>query len=300
MFATGFILPKTCFAQSDTLVDCFPLATRSQWVYQYYYYHWYFAPTLIEITDTGLVSYKILDSVELSDSIVWTFQEKRNYREVTKNPAQRSFDTLINDFATYDVIELKSGRHEVYRRNIAFYASLGTIIPFQRGMPDSAKMYRFWTVDTNGYTTFDLIDQRDECDLHLKLNSDSGLVYLFAFDTWYGDEHMSAKYKLLYRTVDAVRDNSSMNLPSKVSLSQNYPNPFNPQTTLQFSLPHESHVTLKVYNLLGQEVQTLVNDTRTAATYNAQFDSGKLSTGVYFYTLQAGVFMQTKKLLVIK
>jgi hypothetical protein len=83
-------------------------------------------------------------------------------------------------------------------------------------------------------------------------------------------------------------------------LGNNYPQPFNPSTTIQFTLPHESHVTLKIYNLLGQEVRTLVNDTRTAGTYNVEFDAAKLTSGIYFYTLQAGRFVQTKKMLVIR
>ena len=96
-----------------------------------------------------------------------------------------------------------------------------------------------------------------------------------------------------------VSENQNI-LPSGFLLMQNHPNPYNPSTTIQFTLPHESHVTLKVYNLLGQEVQTLVNDTRTAGTYNVSFDAGKLSSGVYFYTLRADRFIETKKMAVIK
>ncbi len=102
-----------------------------------------------------------------------------------------------------------------------------------------------------------------------------------------------------YGVIDMVRyqDNE---IPPTFSLSQNFPQPFNPITTIQFTLPHESHVTLKVYNLLGQEVQTLVNDTRTAGIYSVDFNAGKLSSGVYFYRLQAGGFVQTKKMIIVR
>jgi photosystem II stability/assembly factor-like uncharacterized protein len=89
-------------------------------------------------------------------------------------------------------------------------------------------------------------------------------------------------------------------LPEGFTLKQNYPNPFNPTTKIQFTLPHESHVTLKVYNLLGQEVQTLVNDMRTAGSYNVEVDASNLSSGLYFYRLSAGDFIQTKKMLLIR
>ena len=103
----------------------------------------------------------------------------------------------------------------------------------------------------------------------------------------------------LSQLITAVESGTGEN-QTEFALEQNFPQPFNPGTTIQFSIPHESHVTLKIYNLLGQEVQTLVNGTRRAGTYDVQFDAGKLSSGVYFYTLQAGAFVQTKKMLVIK
>ncbi len=108
--------------------------------------------------------------------------------------------------------------------------------------------------------------------------------------------------KLYFTTKDVVLKvgDQKPEVPSSFSLRQNFPDPYNPSTTIQFSIPHESHVTLKVYNLLGQELQTLVNDARTAGTYNVDFDAAKLPSGVYFYTLQAGRFMQTKKMLVIR
>lgn len=89
-------------------------------------------------------------------------------------------------------------------------------------------------------------------------------------------------------------------LPTDFALHQNYPNPFNPTTTIKYELPKESFVTLKVYNLLGQEVATLVNENLKAGRYEVSFNGSKLSNGVYFYRLQAGEFCSTKKLFLIK
>jgi len=90
-------------------------------------------------------------------------------------------------------------------------------------------------------------------------------------------------------------------IPANYSLSQNYPNPFNPSTTIRFALPKTSNVTLKVYNMSGQEVSTLLsNSTVQAGTSEFKFDASKLSSGVYFYSLTAGNFRETKKMVLIK
>jgi hypothetical protein len=83
-------------------------------------------------------------------------------------------------------------------------------------------------------------------------------------------------------------------------MEQNYPNPFNPSTTIKFSLPQAEIVSLKVYNILGSEVATLLNGTVEAGSYDIQFDASNLSSGVYLYELRAGNFTQIKKMNLIK
>ena len=89
-------------------------------------------------------------------------------------------------------------------------------------------------------------------------------------------------------------------LPAKYLLSQNYPNPFNPSTTIEYQLSEQSFVTLRIYDVLGREVEMLVNERRNAGVYSVQLDASALPTGVYFYRLQAGDFTQTRKLLLLK
>jgi|GEM_PF-4564506 len=83
-------------------------------------------------------------------------------------------------------------------------------------------------------------------------------------------------------------------------LNQNYPNPFNPTTTISFTLPKAGQTTLKVYNMVGQEVATLVNGYQTAGLYFVDFDASKLASGMYLYRLQSGSFVETKKMLLVK
>ena len=84
------------------------------------------------------------------------------------------------------------------------------------------------------------------------------------------------------------------------NLEQNYPNPFNSSTTIRFSFPRRKHVTLKVFDVLGREVATLVDEEKPAGVYEVTFDASKLSSGIYLYKIQAGSFVQTRKMLLLK
>ena len=88
--------------------------------------------------------------------------------------------------------------------------------------------------------------------------------------------------------------------PSVFSLSQNYPNPFNPSTVIKYQLPVNSFVTLKIYDVLGNEVATPVNEEKPAGEYEIEFNACEMGSGVYFYTLRAGEFVQSKKMLLLK
>jgi photosystem II stability/assembly factor-like uncharacterized protein len=92
------------------------------------------------------------------------------------------------------------------------------------------------------------------------------------------------------------------NGPVTYNLAQNYPNPFNPETTIRFSIPSQERISLKVYDILGKEVATLVNETLSAGTHAVRFSSNnyRLASGVYFYVLKGENFMQTKKMVLLK
>jgi hypothetical protein len=96
-----------------------------------------------------------------------------------------------------------------------------------------------------------------------------------------------------------VEDKANHN-PENYELYQNYPNPFNPTTTIRFTIPHSLHVTLKVYDILGKEIATLVDEEKNPGSYEAKFDASNLPSGVYFYRIRAGEFNQTKKMVLMK
>jgi hypothetical protein len=90
------------------------------------------------------------------------------------------------------------------------------------------------------------------------------------------------------------------NFPKEFTLYQNYPNPFNPVTTLRYSIPQNSNVKLVVYDILGKEVVTLVNEEKHGGTYELNWNAVNLPSGVYFYQLQAGSFVENKKMVLLK
>jgi len=113
-----------------------------------------------------------------------------------------------------------------------------------------------------------------------------------------------------YISADAIRivseekitgiSEQQITLPNVFRLKQNYPNPFNPSTTIKYSLPTQSNVTLKVFDVLGSEITTLINKEQPLGNYEIEFDGNDLTSGIYFYRLQAGDFVETKKMILMK
>jgi hypothetical protein len=120
---------------------------------------------------------------------------------------------------------------------------------------------------------------------------------------WYSGGTSFAMGEIGYATSDfpvSVENNKPREIPQEFSLLQNYPNPFNPSTTIQYDLPIKAYVTLKIYNSLGQEVATLVDGDLNAGIHTTQWNGSGAASGLYFYRLQAGDFVDTKKLLLLK
>jgi hypothetical protein len=100
--------------------------------------------------------------------------------------------------------------------------------------------------------------------------------------------------------VDAVIERTIASVPADPKLQQNYPNPFNPSTMINYSLPGSSRVILRIYDVLGREVRTLVDEKQNAGNHSITFQAANLPSGVYFYRLQAGAYSETKKLLLLR
>jgi len=152
-----------------------------------------------------------------------------------------------------------------------------------------------------------------------KLHAGEPIELIYAYIVGRGTDHLNSvtKAREISQFAQQVYDNNFEDLPTGIDddenlivnefkLYQNYPNPFNPSTTIKFTIPpnvgtsRDLSLRLKIYDILGREVKTLVNEQKPAGTYEVQFDASSLSSGVYFYQLSAGSFVETKKLMLLK
>jgi hypothetical protein len=156
------------------------------------------------------------------------------------------------------------------------------------------------TYNKNNLNKYASIDYQVDCS-----GITPGDYYLRLVTTVTGE----AKYSL----ANVVNDNTTLakknynkvnfmgsEIPLTYSLEQNYPNPFNPTTTIRYQIPKEGLVTLKVYDILGAEVATLVNEEKVAGKYEVRFDASRLASGVYIYRIKANDFISTKKMVFLK
>lgn len=100
--------------------------------------------------------------------------------------------------------------------------------------------------------------------------------------------------------VDKISNLSIHTIPKGYGISQNYPNPFNPNTSIDYQLPKDGLVVIKIYDILGNEIKTLINENKPAGSYTVIFNASKLSSGVYIYRIAAGDFTASKKMTLIK
>ena len=133
--------------------------------------------------------------------------------------------------------------------------------------------------------------------LNTVLNMDTKYFWRVKASSSNGISTFSNIWSFIVGTITPV---SGHQLPKTYSLSQNYPNPFNPTTVINYSLPRRSFVTLTIYDDLGRQVQTLVDNEQSAGNYSVDFNASSLPSGAYFYRIQAGTYTQTKKLLLLK
>lgn len=133
-------------------------------------------------------------------------------------------------------------------------------------------------------------------------NSNSPKEYFFTDNPQGGTKF---QYRLKQIDTDGKYGYSSIvsieiQTPTQYRLNQNYPNPFNPSTVITYSIPISSNVVVKVYDMLGKLITTLLNEYQEAGNYQVSFNAGELSNGIYYYKIQSGNFVATKKMLLLK
>jgi hypothetical protein len=193
--------------------------------------------------------------------------------------------------------------------NIQYFNFEGYLRVFSQNPPDHSRIILEY-LDTLKSTKLDSIDLGEHFNTNEWLQvTDSTLapigtrfIRVRLISTRYNGSNNDGYYDGLSLIADIpVNVNiNSLLFPSRFMLLQNYPNPFNPSTTIKYQIPELSFIILKVFDVLGNEIETLVDEEKTAGSYDVDFDAVTLPSGTYFYRLQAGSYIETKKMILIK
>jgi len=307
-FILFLTLPAVCYCQikqavSDSLADVFPLSPGNEWRYRYFTDSgiWPSGNPGESSTDSGEVAYLITGGTSSGDSTRWQLQVVRRLMR-HQISWQESRDTTfpIRDTSFVDLIERHEGQHQVYRLADPNMIRLD-VFPFTRDYVDTTLIYRYRPVGAGDTTVFlswihappgsafrSTFTFREGVGL-IRNSFNSGTV-----DAWSTNEHF-----LLSSKVTSVSERQAAHVTS-CRLLQNFPNPFNPSTTIGYVLRGRAHVTLSVFNTLGQQVSTLIDGVQDAGYHDVRFDGSGLSSGVYFYRIRAGDYVAERKLLLIR
>jgi hypothetical protein len=231
----------------------------------------------------GTVTFQIIGKSAVSDSIIWNMQQTNNL--VRNRNGSCTVDTSKRNF---NLVEINNGNHRLHSSGFPFYS-----VPF-----DSMVMNRYTYIDTSRQWSFETENGRSSYTYTFK--RDVGALSYSALDMCACLDYWDEIYSLMNNHSTGVESHGEMNHIKEFVLGQNYPNPFNPMTTISFYLPSRSFVSLKVFDMLGREVATIVSEEMQAGNYSQQWNAVNISSGVYFYRLQAGSFTETKKLIVLK
>ncbi len=238
------------------------------------------------VTFTNVYDY-LLDTIRCNVTVI----NKFDTRLTDKNPPR---------FKAFQILGDGSVSHELYsdqENKVRFWAEDETNI-------DTVKFYYKETNDTAWNEIATTLDERFYYVSLPELNSGEYSLKVYLADSFGNGLTMLQEPAFIYHKVVSADDENV--LPKKFELYQNYPNPFNPVTTRKYSIPTnvggETHgrASLRIYNVLGEEITTLVNERQAPGEYSVQFDASDLPSGVYFYTLRVGDFVSTKKMILLK
>jgi hypothetical protein len=274
--------------------DMFPLAKGNAWHYAYNYSFSQYVESTIIVQDSGSADLLVTDSTSSADSIFWHFSETLRYR----HRATYSFthvDANVVSESTFVLRETLIGDHPLF--NLGYSAVLHFGVNLDPGMV----VYRYVIPDSGEFKYY-----------NWSLGNYTWLYnYTFIFRRWVGLDSMDywgggfgtsydQSARLIDRPVVGVASSAAQLPPGRLDLEQNFPNPFNPTTVVRYEVSVPGKVRLAVYDLLGREVCVLVDDQRAPGSYDVRFDASGLASGVYFYRLASGSFVQTRRMVLVR
>jgi hypothetical protein len=277
----------------QTRFEIFPLKKNLHYSYDYYqktYDRVWLFSTLVYL-DSGTVDYVVLDSTKSNDTTIsWNVLEVKDFYHWEHRVRDTSF--YVHDTTKLNLLECTQGFHNIKITGLVWHFPL--ITPAQEiSRYDSARQKEIslnWGAE----------DQSRSQYVSLKFSDSLGLHY-FRTESYFGhiDGGSGTSLATLRASPVAIVANSSNSITG-FDLKQNYPNPFNPSTRIDFVLPIASFTTLKIFDPLGREIVALFAQDLGTGQYSQLWDASNYPSGVYFYRLQSGNFVQTKKLLLQK
>ena len=281
--------------------DFFPLKINNKWDYNYksvekiYWDISYLAQINI---DSGTVNYLVLDSTITDSMVIWNIQETD---KITRklyyyyNNTDTTYDFYSN--VSFHLLEYLDTNHTI--KSESYYEVFTFPLKWEEGVISPNNISRYSDDSSTVILKYHLLLLGTFSD-SLVFEKDIGLVYAHSaeatgFNTPYF-YNWEATLTSFLTGVNKIKAESAQ----KFVLFQNYPNPFNPTTDIGFRITEFGFVNLKVYDILGREVATLVNEEKKPGTYEVEFTGSNLSSGIYFYRLKAGAFIQTKKMILLK
>ncbi len=181
---------------------------------------------------------------------------------------------------------------------------VGGLVGFLDGNTSVVSESSYWNHETSGQTASEAGEARNTEQMTYPYDEDTFVDWDFEY-TWVHDTEESMNQGYPYMEIKSTVTNVSdpkiqEEIAQEISLAQNYPNPFNPSTRINFTIPEQAHVRLRVYNVMGQHVRTLVNEVKSPGSYEVPFEAIGLSSGIYLYRLQTETYTASRSMLLVK
>lgn len=288
----------------DSLSDIFPLEVGKKWIYSFKIEQ---VTNNVSRKDTGYVEYRVINRNPGNESTIWQIKKIRSFYTYGYFMGQYT-KTLVIDSGYFNIVELHSERHKLYTP--VFDPLSG--FPFFNTSIESEIFYRYLQTDYNGYAYLDLTDDTlsfSAFRANYTVAKDTGIIKLNTFKFIGFPNIFDRTEYILQRQMDTLILSTDVynTLAKKYLLLQNFPNPFNPVTKISYQIPSMGLVQLSIYDILGKEITSLVNEEKPAGNYDVEFNANDLSSGVYFYRLQVypanggrGNFVETKKMILLR
>ncbi|HEX9656557.1 MAG TPA: T9SS type A sorting domain-containing protein [Bacteroidota bacterium] len=281
---------------NPTFIDVFPLSREQRTVYRYTedYTSWSFQYSA-SVRDSGLVEYIVIDSMQVNDTTIgWSIKERWQFTRRVRTIFPATDTTfMVDDSTIFSLKEFTTEKHELRGTSHIWDFPAFGLTPVFRLSDSSQAAIMIQPINCMPFLSANYDS--------LWFNEDSGLAKRAHSMCVDFDDRGWAFWRdsqLLSRTVVSVEERDP--LPMHSTLLPNYPNPFNPSTTIDYQIADRGHVTLKVFDVLGREVATLVDETQEPGGKSVGWNASDVTSGLYFYQLKAGSFVGTRKMLLVK